>query len=79
LGTLVAATNDADTQAAFNVFYNEEAAYRAVLAGLPQNSDIWTQEQFNNWKTAGDKRVKALEQVGAYLNKLFVAIPWFNQ
>ncbi|MCX7912120.1 MAG: hypothetical protein N2506_04070 [Dehalococcoidales bacterium] len=78
LGMLVAGIGDADTQAAFNTYYNEEAAYRLVLASLPQNSDIWTKEQFDKWKAAGDKRNTALEQVGAYLYRLFEKIAWFN-
>jgi hypothetical protein len=78
LGTLVAAIGDANTLAAYNVYYQAEASYRQVLAGLPTDSNIWTKEQYDSWVAAGEARATALGQVGGYLDPLFKAVSWFN-
>jgi hypothetical protein len=77
LGTLVAGLDDENAQAAFYAFYQADAAYREVLATLPQDNSAWTKTQYENWVATGKTRADALGQVGGYLYPLYQDIEWF--
>ncbi len=74
----IAATGDANSIAAFNVYLEKDTAYQAVLAALPQDSSAWTKAQYDSWVAAGEARTTALGQVGGHLKLVMDKITWFQ-
>ena len=78
LGALVVATGDANSIAAFNVYYEADQAFDTVLAELPQDNSAWTMTQYETWRDAGKTRTDALGQIGGHLLNALKNITWFE-
>ena len=78
LGSLIAASGDANSQSAFNVYYEADQAYNAVVAELPTDNSAWSLTQYNSWVDTGKTRADAIGQVGGYLIKIVEQVDWFQ-
>ncbi len=78
LGALVVATGDANSIAAFNVYYEADQAYEQTLTSLPQDNSAWTMEQYETWRDSGKTRTDALGQIGGHLFNVLKTITWFE-
>ena len=76
LGSLITATGDAYSQAAFNIYYEADNEFNEVVDSLPEDN-IWTIAQYESWFDAGQSRKEALGQIGGHLLNKIEAIPWF--
>lgn len=77
LGSLITATGDTNSQAAFDGYLEADNAYNEVVDSLPE-SNIWTPSQYKSWSDAGKSRKEALEQAGEHLLNKIKTIPWFE-
>ncbi|MFC1907896.1 hypothetical protein ACFLWT_00690 [Chloroflexota bacterium] len=77
LGSLIMATGDANSQAAFEVYYQADSAYNTIVDSLPTDN-IWIVSQFEDWRNADVAREEAFGQVGGHLFKIIETIPWFK-
>ncbi len=78
LGSLIAATGDTNSRAAFDVYYAIHYDYTTLVASLPEDN-IWTQSQYESWRDAGESRKEALGQVGVHLLNKLETISWFGE
>ncbi len=78
LGSLIAATGDTNSRAAFEVYYAIHYDYTTLVASLPEDN-IWTQSQYESWRDADESLYEALGQVGGHLLIKMESIPWFGK
>lgn len=78
LGSLITATGDTNSQAAFSVYYEADNAYNEVVDSLPEDN-VWTMSQYKSWSDAGKSRKEALGQVGVHLLDKLETIRWFAE
>jgi hypothetical protein len=78
LGSLIAAIDDTNSQAAFDVYYATHYDYTTLVDSLPKDN-IWTLSQYESWSDAGKSRKEALEQVGVHLLNKLEPISWFGE
>lgn len=78
LGSLIAATGDTNSRAAFDVYYAIHYDYTTLVASLPEDN-IWTQSQYESWRDADESLYEALGQVGGHLLMKMESIPWFGK
>ncbi len=78
LGSLIAAIDDTNSQAAFDVYYATHDDYTTLVDSLPEDN-IWTLSQYESWSDAGKSRKEALEQVGVHLLNKLGTISWFGE
>ncbi len=78
LVSLIAAIDDTNSQAAFDVYYTTHYDYTTLVDSLPKDN-IWTLSQYESWSDAGKSRKEALEQVGVHLLNKLETISWFGE
>ncbi len=78
LGSLITATGDTNSRAAFDVYYAIHYDYTTLVASLPEDN-IWTQSQYESWRDADESLYEALGQVGGHLLIKMESIPWFGK
>jgi vacuolar-type H+-ATPase subunit I/STV1 len=78
LDSLIAAIDDTNSRAAFDVYDATHYDYTTLVDSLPEDN-IWTLSQYESWSDAGKSRKEALEQVGVHLLNKLEAIRWFGE
>lgn len=78
LGSLIAAIDDTNSLAAFDVYYEADNAYNTLVDSLPEDN-VWTMSQYESWSDAGKSRKETLEQVGVHLLNKLETIRWFGE
>ncbi len=78
LGSIIAATGDTNSRAAFEVYYAIHYDYNTLVASLPEDN-IWTQSQFESWRDADESLYEAVGQVGGHLLIKMESISWFGK
>ncbi|MAF85253.1 MAG: hypothetical protein CL875_02005 [Dehalococcoidales bacterium] len=67
VGALIAAAGDAASQAAWENYLATDSAFNAVVAGLPEDYEAWTEDQTNQWTEAYNTRYATFGEVGVTL------------
>ena len=78
LGSLITATGDTNSLAAFDVYDKAHYDYNTLVDTLPEDN-IWTLSQYESWSDAGKSRKEALEQVGVHLLNKLGTVSWFGE
>ncbi len=78
LGSLIAAIDDTNSRAAFDVYDKTHYDYTTLVDSLPEDN-IWTLSQYESWRDAGKARKEALGQVGGHLLNTLETIRWFGE
>lgn len=78
LQSLIEASGDENSSAAYAIYAQADAAYQAVVNTLPKDSSVWTKTQYDNWVKTGKTRADALGQVGGHLFAVVEKVDWFN-